>query len=355
MGSWRVCWAVFCYTICSSFMLVANKVTMHYIPLPATVAAGQLLGAVLCIWCLKNLQILLVDELKWESVKTFIPYMAGFVASVYASGKSLEKSNMETIIVFRACSPLCVSVLDWLFLGRELPSIRSLLSLLAVLAGAIGYMSYDSAFQLNGFSAYSWVMFYLAAISFEMTYGKKLISGVKFQTPVWGAVFYTNVLGLPPMVLLMVASGELEATNRIAQEANNFATVAFVLSVIMGIGIGWSGWNCRNEISATAYTLVGVCCKFISVLLNILIWDKHATPQGIACLMVCLVAGTAYRQAPPRVSPPIPSERSYYVDTGASKLGKAGGDGHVDLVEEECLVMKKISRSTSSPSGEQTP
>merc|ERR1712087_151581 len=77
-----------------------------------------------------------------------------------------------------------------------------------------------------------------------------------------------------------------------------------VLSCAVGIGISWSGWNCRSKISATAYTLLGVVCKFISVLINVAIWDKHATPTGLAWLGVCLAASATYRQAPLR------SERS---------------------------------------------
>lgn len=36
---------------------------------------------------------------------------------------------METIIVFRACVPIVVALLDWAFMGRQLPSLRSWLAL----------------------------------------------------------------------------------------------------------------------------------------------------------------------------------------------------------------------------------
>jgi len=38
----------------------------------------------------------------------------------------------------------------------------------------------------------------------------------------------------------------------------------------------------------------------LTVLANLLLWDKHASPVGIACLLVCLAGATAYKQAPPR-------------------------------------------------------
>jgi solute carrier family 35 len=53
-------------------------------------------------------------------------------------------------------------------------------------------------------------------------------------------------------------------------------------------------------VSATTYTLVGVVNKFITVLLNVLIWDKHSTPLGIGSVCLCLLAGSFYQQAPKR-------------------------------------------------------
>lgn len=52
--------------------------------------------------------------------------------------------------------------------------------------------------------------------------------------------------------------------------------------------------------SATTFTLVGVVNKFITVLLNVLVWDKHSTPIGILAVCLCLLAGSFYQQAPRR-------------------------------------------------------
>jgi hypothetical protein len=56
-------------------------------------------------------------------------------------------------------------------------------------------------------------------------------------------------------------------------------------------------------VSATAYTLLGVVCKLISVILNVVIWDKHASPRGMLWLLVCLVCSAAYKQASLRTEP----------------------------------------------------
>ncbi len=51
-------------------------------------------------------------------------------------------------------------------------------------------------------------------------------------------------------------------------------------------------------VSATTFTLVGVVNKFLTVLLNVMIWDKHSSPTGIMSVIVCLLAGVFYEQAP---------------------------------------------------------
>lgn len=78
------------------------------------------------------------------------------------------------------------------------------------------------------------------------------------------------------------------------------AIAMLVVSSIVGTLIGYTGWSCRSLVSATTFTLVGVVNKFLTILLNVFIWDKHASPLGIAALVFCLLGGSCYKQAPMR-------------------------------------------------------
>lgn len=79
------------------------------------------------------------------------------------------------------------------------------------------------------------------------------------------------------------------------------AAITFLLlGCVVGTGIGYSGWWCRGKVSATSFTLIGVINKCLTILLNLLIWDQHAKPAGIASLLLCLVGGAVYKQAPMR-------------------------------------------------------
>ena len=43
--------------------------------------------------------------------------------------------------------------------------------------------------------------------------------------------------------------------------------------------------------------------KMLTVTVNVLIWDKHASAAGIGALCVCLLGGSLYQQAPLKESP----------------------------------------------------
>jgi len=301
-------------------------VTITHLPVPASIFCLQIGVTIVFIYAAQALQWLEVDRITWGNVKCFVPYICSFVLSLYSNGRALASSNVETVIVFRACSPICVSFLDYLFLGRELPSRRSTAALLGVLAGAVGYVLTDSEFALRGLRAYFWVSVNLSGIVFEMTYGKRLISNIQFSSPVWGSVLYTNALALLPMFCMAASTGE---PSRVASLEAGFVALSWLaVSCAIGVGISWSGWNCRSRITATAYTLVGVMCKFVSVILNMALWDKHATFRGLCMLALCLVASTLYEQAPLRGRPAsegVAKESSKPHLPQPGKLGAARG------------------------------
>merc|ERR1712190_497882 len=79
----------------------------------------------------------------------------------------------------------------------------------------------------------------------------------------------------------------------------SFNQILFLLlSCLAGVGMSYASFFARSSLSATSFTVVGIMCKIATVLINLLIWDEHASLQGLAALFVCLFAGVLYRQAP---------------------------------------------------------
>ncbi len=74
-----------------------------------------------------------------------------------------------------------------------------------------------------------------------------------------------------------------------------------VASCIMGLGMSVATMWIREAISATSVSVVATCNKFISELVNWLIWNKHTTSDGLGAVLVIMVCGVFYEQAPLRV------------------------------------------------------
>lgn len=90
-----------------------------------------------------------------QPTQPYLIYTVAFVLGVYCNMRALAHSNVETVIIFRSCTPLAVSLCDWLFLGRELPSRRSLAALLTIAAGTCVLLD-SLGFNVRGVHSFGW-------------------------------------------------------------------------------------------------------------------------------------------------------------------------------------------------------
>jgi len=243
-----------------------------------------------------------VDDFAWDKVKFYLVYVLSFAVGTFANMKVLAMANVETVIVFRSCTPLAVSFFDYIFHNRAAPSARSCFALLLIFAGAMMYIATDKEFQVKGVSAYYWVMLWWAVLIFQLTYGKFLVTGIPIVS-LWTPVLFTNTLAIAPAFCMAYISGELERWEHVHyRHAHQLHLTMFWvgLSCAIGAAISWAGFWCQSLVSATTYTVVGVMNKMLTVTLNVLIWDNHASTYGLLSLLVCLAGGTLYQQSPLR-------------------------------------------------------
>ena len=160
--------SIVAYSLCSGSLVLLNKLTLHFLPFPSLVVCFQLFACILIIYGAVFMKVIDVDPIKWEYVKPYMLYILFFCTGIYCNMRSLNISNVETVIVFRALSPMVVAFLDALFLGREWPSARSWAGLVTLVIGAVGYASYDEQFQTQGAQAYTWPSAYCIIIALEM-------------------------------------------------------------------------------------------------------------------------------------------------------------------------------------------
>lgn len=228
--------AIVGYSLCSSTLLLANKLAISYLPIPSVISLIQIISSTLIVFGMKAVGFP-IDDFEWSKIRVFALYIAAFVAAIYANMQALAHSNVETVIVFRACTPIAVCAIEYLFMDRAFPTVKSALSLSLVAACAVFYCIFDSEFVLNGFKAYTWVIIYFVLITFEMTYGKKLTSSVKMES-VWGPVLYCNALSALPMFLLAYSNGDFEGISEKLAELPANGCWVLLFSCIVGTLIG---------------------------------------------------------------------------------------------------------------------
>ena len=174
-------------------MLVVNKLAVYHIGAPAFVTLIQFIVSTLAVAIGWKMRWVTLDPFDWNKIKLFVVYVSAFSAGTWSNMRVLMVANVETVIVFRACTPLVVCILEYIFYQRALPSRRSVLAMLMVVIGASNYVLHDRSFQTEGLSAYFWVMVWFSLLVFQLTYGKHLVTGIGLKS-MWSLVLYTNAL-----------------------------------------------------------------------------------------------------------------------------------------------------------------
>ena len=110
--------------------------------------------------------------------------------------------------------------------------------------------------------------------------------------------------------LLRLISGASLRPGRFARAVDPATSrVCLSVSCLLGVAMSYFAFLCRAAVSATSFTVIGNVCKVLTVLINVFIWDKHASKEGLAFLFCCLAAAYFYKQAPMRSTSTEESEQ----------------------------------------------
>ena len=121
-------------------MLVVNKAAINLLPVPSLVLTAQLAASALFVQAAATAGVIEADVFERHKIKAFFPAVCGFLAVLFCNAKVLEQTTVETFIVVRSSTPLVVAVLDWRFMGRELPDARSTAVLVVIFLSAVAYV-----------------------------------------------------------------------------------------------------------------------------------------------------------------------------------------------------------------------
>jgi len=282
------------YSLCSSSLLIINKVCVTFVPAPSFVLFTQLLSSAVMVKSMAGAGIVDAETFKWEKGRKYIAVVLCFAGFLYSNVKALQYVPVDTIICFRASIPLVVSIIEYFYLGRELPTARSWVSLTGVLVGAIAYTYNDIFFSPQG---YLWVFIWYSLCVIDSVIMKHVADTVPMTT--WSRAYYNNAMAVPLVLAISLFSGEAVFISRFDWVTPG-ALWILAVGCVVGLAMNFFSWKLREAVSATTVTVIGNICKFITILANLLIWDQHSSAKGTLALILCLSMGALYQQAPKR-------------------------------------------------------
>jgi solute carrier family 35 protein len=278
------------YMLTSSIMLVLNKVAISVFQRPLLLLFTQLSFTTVFVLISKECGFINFSELNRDTLRRFWLVPVTFLFSIFCNIKILENTNVETFIVLRTSTPLIMSILDVQFLNRRLPSKRSWISLITVFIFAILYVRFEN--KTFNVKSIIWLSLWYVNFCFDQIYIKHVVDTVKMT--MWGRVLYTNIIStflLSPLVLLFEEPIELD------QHEAPFIIGVVGSTCFMSVLISYTSFWARKQVSATTFTVIGNICKFLTIAINYIIWDNHATGGGIMSLAICIISSSFYEQA----------------------------------------------------------
>ncbi|KAG8390243.1 hypothetical protein BUALT_Bualt01G0063500 [Buddleja alternifolia] len=291
------------YCLSASLLSIINKWAVMKFPYPGALTALQYftsaVGVLICGW----LKLIEHDKLDLLTMWKFLPAAIIFYLSLFTNSELLLHANVDTFIVFRSAVPIFVAIGETLYLHQPWPALKTWFSLATIFAGSVLYVITDYQFTIT---AYTWALAYLVSMSIDFVYIKHVVMTIGLNT--WGLVLYNNLEALLLFPLELLIMGELKKIEHDISDESDMSSFGVILPVglscLFGLAISFFGFSCRRAISATGFTVLGIVNKLLTVVINLVIWDKHSTLVGTIGLLVCMSGGILYQQSTSKNSKP---------------------------------------------------
>ncbi|KAL7598586.1 GDP-mannose transporter GONST3 isoform X1 [Lactuca sativa] len=284
------------YCLSASLLSIINKWAVMKFPYPGALTALQYFTSASGVFLFGSLNFLQHDRLDLQTMWRFLPAAIIFYLSLFTNSELLLHANVDTFIVFRSAVPIFVAIGETLYLHQPWPSLKTWLSLSTIFAGSLLYVITDYQFTLM---AYSWALAYLISMSIDFVYIKHVVMTIGLNT--WGLVLYNNLEALLLFPLELLIMGELKKIKHEIKEETDWYSFEVILPVglscLFGLAISFFGFSCRRAISATGFTVLGIVNKLLTVVINLMIWDKHSSLIGTIGLLICMFGGVMYQQS----------------------------------------------------------
>lgn len=328
------------YCISASLLSIINKWAIMKFPYPGALTALQYFTSAAGVLLCGYFKFLEHDALELLTVWRFLPAAIIFYLSLFTNSELLLHANVDTFIVFRSAVPIFVAIGETLFLHQPWPSIKTWLSLATIFCGSVIYVLTDYQFTVM---AYSWALAYLVSMTIDFVYIKHVVMTIGLNT--WGLVLYNNLEALLLFPLELLIMGELKKIKHEMTTASDWYSFEVVLPVglscIFGLAISFFGFSCRRAISATGFTVLGIVNKLLTVVINLVIWDKHSTWVGTVGLLICMLGGVMYQQSTSNKPKAVKETKSQESEEEQRKLLEMQNNTETNSKEKEVVESRE--------------
>lgn len=257
------------HAICASGLLVVNKWALKAFPFVWTLTTIQFVFAAIATYVAGKLGLIEVDALEIDKLRRFFPAAGMFFITITAGNAVVGVSNVDTFIVMRSVVPIPCAILESIVLKEPCPAPASWMGLLLILLGASVFCAVNQGVIVE---SVAWVLLYITLMPLDGVLIKHLVQASGLSP--WGLVLYNNVCavipGIPFSILIEMRRSETreKMLEAIAGSEGPETLFAIAMTCLSGLAISYFQLNVRKVISSTAFMVLGVSNKLLSVLLN---------------------------------------------------------------------------------------
>ena len=278
------------FCVSSALLLVVNKLCLEHLHLPALLSVVQFASTAVVARIVLWRKGEPLPPLQW----LWLQYTIVFSLSVYMNLRLLVRIGVASIIVVRACAPLSVCWLEYACLDRQLPDLQRICIVLSIGLSAMAYNC--DRLHTVGMSEVLETVIYFVSISWEMIVAKK----VSQNAEAWVATYYNNTSATLLMSFMAVFSGEFVRAVAAAPLLSMRAVALVAFSCMLGTSISVYSWKTRGHISASAFTVLGIGNKFVSIWITSVIWPNALVHAQHLIVATCILCSASYRSMPER-------------------------------------------------------
>lgn len=255
-----------CWMLISIAMNMVNKQAAMVFPSTSLLVVLQMVVTTGMVLACEH-RSMKCDRWKDLAIWMIVPFL--FAAILSTSIWALKRTSLATVIVFRNILPLFTFAVESLLLDVHIPSrsmTLQLVSMLIVLAGAVMYGHFDVS--VNKDSA-ALILLNCSLVVFDRLLQSTLLKRPGFSLSMPLCVCLNNSVGIIPIVICAIATGELWEWPQAIAPINTSVWLLVVASGLCGGCLGYSSLQCQKLVSATTFLVLQNAIKILLIFLSI--------------------------------------------------------------------------------------